>query len=55
MTDRWRGTSCGHFLQKIEEGATSFEELAKYAEEKGEPAHKSGQQELYEMVLNYYQ
>ena len=40
---------------KIEAGETSFEELAAYAEANGEPAHTSAQQELYEMVLNYYQ
>lgn len=40
--------------KKVEEKKTSFEELAAYAEKEGEPEKRSGQQELYEMHLNYF-
>jgi xylose isomerase len=39
--------------QKIEAGSCSFEELEKYALE-NEPKQISGQQELYEAILNRY-
>tara|TARA_B110000971_G_C19852121_1_gene427639 strand:+ start:407 stop:754 length:348 start_codon:yes stop_codon:yes gene_type:complete len=39
---------------KVEEGKSSFAELEEFALKSGEPEKKSGQQELYEMTLNYY-
>ncbi len=39
---------------KIEEGATNFKELEKWALENGEPAKISGKQEKFEILLNSY-
>jgi len=39
---------------KIASGEATLEDCEKYAEEKGEPALISGQQEHYENMLNYY-
>eukprot|EP00164_Ancoracysta_twista_P006170 GFYU01008546.1.p1 GENE.GFYU01008546.1~~GFYU01008546.1.p1 ORF type:complete len:480 (-),score=180.97 GFYU01008546.1:142-1512(-) len=38
--------------KKVENGSTSFEELAKYAEKHGDPSLKSGKQEWCENVFN---
>ena len=40
--------------KKFEEGKMSLEELVEYAKTHAEPAQKSGQQELYETILNMY-
>jgi xylose isomerase len=40
--------------KKFEEGKVSLEELYDYAKTKGEPAQTSGQQELYETLVNLY-
>ena len=40
--------------KKFEEGKMSLEELVEYAKTHAEPAQKSGQQELYETILNLY-
>jgi len=40
--------------KKVEEKKTSFEELSEFAMGNGEPVKSSGQQELYEMHLNYF-
>ncbi|MCX8064881.1 MAG: xylose isomerase [Candidatus Hydrogenedentes bacterium] len=42
------------FGKKIESGKMGLEELAKYAEEHGEPKIQSGKQELLENILNEY-
>ena len=36
------------------QGKLKLEDLAKYAESKGEPEQISGQQELYENIINQY-
>lgn len=38
----------------FEEGNLSLEELSAYAREKGEPETSSGQQELYELIINKF-
>ena len=40
--------------KKVESGASTLEELEAYAMKSGEPKQLSGQQELYEMILNQY-
>lgn len=40
--------------QKIESGKTDFEALEKYVLENDEPEKRSGKQEKYESILNYY-
>ena len=40
--------------KRFEEGKMTLEELVAYAKEHGEPAQKSGKQELYETILNLY-
>lgn len=40
--------------KKFENGELSLEDLHKYASENGEPAQTSGQQELYENIINQY-
>ena len=40
--------------KRFEEGNMSLEELVTYAKEHGEPKQTSGQQELYETLVNIY-
>jgi xylose isomerase len=40
--------------QAFEKGDLSLEDLAKLAAEQGEPKQISGQQELYENIINQY-
>lgn len=40
--------------KRFEEGNMSLEELVSYAKEHGEPKQTSGQQELYETLVNIY-
>jgi xylose isomerase len=42
------------FGKKIEEGSLTLEDCEQYVKENGEPEMRSGQQELYEMVLNRF-
>ena len=42
------------FGKKLEEGSLSLEDCEKYVKENGEAKQQSGQQELYEMVLNRF-
>lgn len=42
------------FGKKVEEGLVSLEDCEEYIKKNGEPELKSGQQELYEMVLNRF-
>ena len=53
VEDRYSSYNSG-IGAKIESGETDFKELEKYIFENGEPKQKSGKQELYEMVQNYY-
>ena len=40
--------------KEFEQGKLSLEELAEYARQNGEPAQRSGKQELYEALINIY-
>lgn len=40
--------------KEFEQGKLSLEDLRKYAVEKGEPETRSGQQELYELIVNKF-
>ena len=40
--------------KRFEEGKMTLEELVSYAKKNGEPAQKSGKQELYETILSLY-
>jgi len=40
--------------KKVEEGTLTLEECEEYVKKHGEPEKRSGQQELYEMILNRY-
>jgi len=53
VSDRYSSFDDG-FGKTIEEGKATLEECEAYIMEHGEPATKSGQQELYEMILNRY-
>jgi xylose isomerase len=51
VRERYAGWDRG-LGRKIEKGKIGFRELEKYALENGEPEFPSGQQELYELLLN---
>ena len=40
--------------KKFEEGKMTLEEIVAYAKKNGEPKQTSGQQELYEAIVNMY-
>jgi xylose isomerase len=40
--------------KRFEDGEMTLEELVEYAKAHGEPAQKSGKQELYETLVNMY-
>ena len=48
------GNFDGGIGAKIENGTTSFKELDEYAHKNGEVKRISGQQELYEVLINKY-
>lgn len=54
VTERYSTFDTHALAKKVEEGQASLEELEAHAMSCGEPVKKSGQQELYEMVLNRY-
>ena len=51
-TDRYASFDSGKG-KEFEEGKLTLEDLRAYAIEKGEPATKSGKQELYENIINW--
>ena len=53
LQDRYASFDAGEG-KRFEEGKMTLEELVAYAKEHGEPAQKSGKQELYETILNLY-
>ena len=53
VKDRYSSFDKG-FGKKIEEGSVTLEDCEQYVKENGEPEKRSGQQELYEMVLNRF-
>jgi len=40
--------------QEFEQGKLTLEDLRRYAVENGEPEMRSGKQELYEQLINFY-
>ena len=53
LQDRYASFDAGEG-KRFEEGKMTLEELVAYAKVHGEPAQKSGKQELYETILNLY-
>ncbi|MCR5573795.1 MAG: xylose isomerase, partial [Bacteroidaceae bacterium] len=53
LKDRYASFDAGEG-KRFEEGKMTLEELVAYAKKNGEPAQKSGKQELYETILNLY-
>jgi xylose isomerase len=53
LKDRYSSFDAGEG-KRFEEGKMTLEELVAYAKKNGEPAQKSGKQELYETILNLY-
>ena len=53
LKDRYASFDAGEG-KRFEEGKMTLEELVDYAKKNGEPAQKSGKQELYETILNLY-
>jgi len=53
LKDRYASWDTGEG-KAFEEGKLSLEDLVAYAKQKGEPAHTSGKQELYEAIVNMY-
>ena len=53
LQDRYASFDAGEG-KRFEDGNMTLEELVAYAKEHGEPAQKSGKQELYETILNLY-
>jgi len=53
LSDRYASFDAGKG-KEFEEGKLSLEELVAYAKANGEPKQTSGQQELYEALVNIY-
>jgi len=54
VKDRYNSFDGDGFGKKVEDGLLSLEDCEEYIKKNGEPEQRSGQQELYEMVLNRF-
>jgi xylose isomerase len=54
VANRYSSFDTAELGKKVESGTSTLEELEAYAMKSGEPKQLSGQQELYEMILNQY-
>ena len=54
VANRYSSFDTAELGKKVESGTSTLEELEAYAIKSGEPTQLSGQQELYEMILNQY-